>query len=151
VPAMRELCGASLERMATRSRSNLGGIADVLTVLSRDVQPHKAAALVQGPCARWPGSSELHRLITAENLHTVRQEAACPNLGECWQRGTATFMILGDMCTRRRGFCNVKTGKPTWNDPLEPDHVARSVARMCLRRAVIGPVARAAGIGVVAG
>ena len=69
---------------------------------------------------------ELHALIEAENLHTVCQEAACPNIGECWERGTATFMILGDTCTRRCGFCNVKTGKPTWNDPLEPARVARS-------------------------
>src|SRR5687768_18547561 len=63
-------------------------------------------------------------------------------MGECWERGTATFMILGDTCTRRCGFCNVKTGKPTWNDPLEPLRVARSVARMNLRHAVITSVAR---------
>ena len=68
-------------------------------------------------------------MIAAEDLHTVCQEAACPNIGECWERGTATFMILGDTCTRRCGFCNVKTGKPTWNDPLEPARVARSVAQ----------------------
>src|SRR5204862_6407309 len=81
-------------------------------------------------------------MIKAESLHTVCQEAACPNMGECWERGTATFMILGDTCTRRCGFCNVKTGKPTWNDPLEPARVARSVARMGLRHAVITSVDR---------
>ena len=81
-------------------------------------------------------------LIKAENLNTVCQEAACPNIGECWQRGTATFMILGDTCTRRCGFCNVRSGKPTWNDPLEPARVARSVARMGLRHAVITSVDR---------
>ena len=70
------------------------------------------------------------------------QEAACPNIGECWERGTATFMILGDTCTRRCGFCHVKTGKPTWNDPLEPARVARQVARMGLRHAVITSVDR---------
>jgi lipoic acid synthetase len=80
--------------------------------------------------------------MQAENLHTVCQEAACPNVGECWERGTATFMILGDTCTRRCGFCNVKTGKPTWNDPLEPARVARSVARMGLRHAVVTSVDR---------
>ena len=85
---------------------------------------------------------ELSELIRAENLHTVCQEAACPNVGECWERGTATFMILGDTCTRRCGFCNVKTGKPTWNDPLEPARVARSIARMGLRHAVITSVDR---------
>jgi lipoyl synthase len=84
----------------------------------------------------------LKTLITGENLHTVCQEAACPNVGECWERGTATFMILGDTCTRRCGFCNVKTGKPTWHDPLEPARVARSIARMGLRHAVITSVDR---------
>jgi lipoic acid synthetase len=80
--------------------------------------------------------------MEAENLHTVCQEAACPNIGECWERGTDTFMILGDTCTRRCGFCHVKTGKPTWNDPLEPARVARSIARMGLRHAVITSVDR---------
>jgi lipoic acid synthetase len=89
-----------------------------------------------------PRYRELSRLIEAAQLHTVCQEAACPNVGECWERGTATFMILGDTCTRRCGFCNVKTGKPTWNDPLEPARVARSVARMGLRHAVITSVDR---------
>ena len=92
------------------------------------------------PAAR--GTASCNRLIEAENLHTVCQEAACPNIGECWQRGTATFMILGDTCTRRCGFCNVKTGKPTWNDPLEPARVARVVAQMGLRHAVITSVDR---------
>jgi lipoic acid synthetase len=89
-----------------------------------------------------PRYRELSRLIEAAQLHTVCQEAACPNVGECWERGTATFMILGDTCTRRCGFCNVKTGKPTWHDPLEPARVARSVARMGLRHAVITSVDR---------
>ena len=81
-------------------------------------------------------------MIEGEGLHTVCQEAACPNIGECWERGTATFMILGDTCTRRCGFCNVKTGKPTHNDPLEPLRVAQSVKRMGLRHAVITSVDR---------
>jgi lipoyl synthase len=81
-------------------------------------------------------------MIEGEGLHTVCQEAACPNIGDCWERGTATFMILGDTCTRRCGFCNVKTGKPTHNDPLEPLRVAQSVRRMGLRHAVITSVDR---------
>ncbi len=85
---------------------------------------------------------DLSGLIDGENLNTVCQEAACPNIGECWERGTATFMILGDTCTRRCGFCHVSTGKPTWNDPLEPARVARSIARMGLRHAVITSVDR---------
>ena len=92
-----------------------------------------------------PGGDRYRRLrseIEADDLHTVCQEAACPNIGDCWERGTATFMILGDTCTRRCGFCHVKTGKPTWNDPLEPLRVAQSVRKMGLRHAVITSVDR---------
>ena len=81
-------------------------------------------------------------MIEGQGLHTVCQEAACPNIGDCWERGTATFMILGDTCTRRCGFCNVKTGKPTHHDPLEPLRVAQSVRKMGLRHAVITSVDR---------
>jgi lipoic acid synthetase len=94
------------------------------------------------PAPGGPRYRELTELIREAKLHTVCQEAACPNVGECWERGTATFMILGDTCTRRCGFCNVKTGKPTWHDPLEGARVARSVARMGLRHAVITSVDR---------
>src|SRR3984893_8316360 len=128
---------------ATRSRANPGG-GDVLRVLGGEVVPlraRKPPRLKVPP----PGGARyraLSALIETENLHTVCQEAACPNVGECWERGTATFMILGDTCTRRCGFCHVKTGKPTWNHPLEPARVARSVARMGLRHAVITSVDR---------
>ncbi|HUA04806.1 MAG TPA: lipoyl synthase [Solirubrobacteraceae bacterium] len=130
--------------MATRSRANPGGNQNVLKVLGPDVLPLRSR---KPPWFKVPapGSAryrQLKNLIDSENLHTVCQEAACPNIGECWQRGTATFMILGDTCTRRCGFCNVKTGKPTWNDPLEPARVARSVAKMGLRHAVITSVDR---------
>ena len=129
----------------TRARSNPGGIQNVLAVLgTEETQPHRGRKppWFKVPAPGGPKYRELQKLITDENLHTVCQEAACPNIGECWQRGTATFMILGDTCTRRCGFCNVKTGKPTWNDPLEPARVARSVARMGLRHAVITSVDR---------
>ena len=127
----------------TRSRSNPGGM-NVLDVLGSDVQPIRAR---KPPWFKVPAPGgvkyrELSKLISDENLHTVCQEAACPNVGECWERGTATFMILGDTCTRRCGFCNVTTGKPTWNDPLEPARVARSIAKMGLRHAVITSVDR---------
>jgi lipoyl synthase len=128
---------------STRSRANPGGM-DVLAVLGPDVQPIRAR---KPPWFKVPPPGgeryrELTELIRSENLHTVCQEAACPNVGECWERGTATFMILGDTCTRRCGFCNVKTGRPTWNDPLEPARVARTIARMGLRHAVITSVDR---------
>ena len=117
---------------------------DVLDVLGATCARCASASRHGSRCPP-PGGEryrELTELIREENLHTVCQEAACPNVGECWERGTATFMILGDTCTRRCGFCNVKTGKPTWNDPLEPARVARSIARMGLRHAVITSVDR---------
>src|SRR5207302_10158851 len=96
----------------TRSRANPGG-ADVLKVLGDNVRPlrERKPPWFKVPAPGGPRYRELTRMIAEENLHTVCQEAACPNVGECWERGTATFMILGDTCTRRCGFCNVKTGK----------------------------------------
>jgi lipoic acid synthetase len=130
-------------RLSTRSRANPGGM-DVHQVLGTSVRPlrERKPPWFKVPAPGGPRYRELTELIRSENLHTVCQEAACPNVGECWERGTATFMILGDTCTRRCGFCNVRTGKPTWNDPLEPARVARSIARMGLRHAVITSVDR---------
>ena len=90
-----------------------------------------------------PGYERLRVLMRALDLHTVCEEARCPNVGECWNRGTATFMILGDVCTRACGFCAVKTGLPARPpDPEEPRRVAEAVARMGLRHAVITSVNR---------
>jgi lipoic acid synthetase len=127
----------------TRSRANPGGM-DVLSVLGPDVRPfrERKPPWMKVPAPGGANYRALEKTITDENLHTVCREAACPNIGECWERGTATFMILGDTCTRRCGFCNVKTGKPTWDDPLEPARVARSVAKLGLRHAVITSVDR---------
>jgi lipoic acid synthetase len=117
---------------------------DVLTVLGDDVRPlrERKPPWFKVPAPGGERYRALSALIKDENLNTVCQEAACPNVGECWERGTATFMILGETCTRRCGFCNVTSGKPTWNDPLEPGRVARSIARMQLRHAVITSVDR---------
>jgi lipoyl synthase len=90
-----------------------------------------------------PGYERLKGLMRELDLHTVCEEARCPNVGECWNRGTATFMILGDVCTRACGFCAVKTGLPARPpDPGEPRRVADAVARMGLRHAVITSVNR---------
>jgi lipoic acid synthetase len=127
----------------TRARRNPGGM-NVTTVLGTNTVELRARKppWFKVPAPGGPRYRELTRLIHEQGLHTVCQEAACPNVGECWERGTATFMILGDTCTRRCGFCNVKSGKPTWNDPLEPARVARAVAQMGLRHAVITSVDR---------
>lgn len=85
---------------------------------------------------------ELDQLVRDEKLHTVCESAACPNRGECWTRGTATFMILGNVCTRSCGFCNVKTGRPTELDLDEPRRVAESVRKMKLKFAVVTSVDR---------
>ncbi len=81
--------------------------------------------------------------IVAENrLHTICTSGNCPNMGECWNAGTATFMILGDICTRTCGFCNTKTGKPLAADYGEPQRIANSVKKMKLKHAVITSVDR---------
>ncbi len=84
----------------------------------------------------------LKGLMRSKELHTVCEEAHCPNIGECWGRGTATFLILGDICTRSCRFCDVKTGRPTPVDWQEPDRVAMAVHAMNLRHAVITSVNR---------
>jgi lipoic acid synthetase len=84
----------------------------------------------------------LRNLMREQGLHTVCEEARCPNIGDCWSRGTATFMILGDTCTRSCGFCAVKTGRPGTLDLGEPRRVALAIQRMELRHAVITSVNR---------
>jgi lipoic acid synthetase len=85
---------------------------------------------------------EIRSVMRAGALHTVCEEAMCPNLGECWGRGTATFLILGSVCTRACGFCDVKRGRPGPPDPGEADRVARAVRAMHLRHAVVTSVNR---------
>jgi lipoic acid synthetase len=88
-------------------------------------------------------AAEVRRLMRDKNLHTVCEEAACPNIGECWKHRHATFMILGDTCTRACAFCNVKTGNPKGAlDLLEPDNLADSVRSMGLKHVVITSVDR---------
>src|SRR3954447_24815924 len=85
---------------------------------------------------------ELDAIVRTEGLVTVCEEAMCPNIGECWGAGTATFLILGDTCTRSCGFCNIKTGRPEVLDLMEPERVARAIQRMGLKHAVITSVNR---------
>jgi lipoic acid synthetase len=124
----------------TRSRANPGGgnvqLEDAIPFRSRK------PSWLKVPPPGGPVYREIKQMIDGEGLNTVCEEANCPNIGECWERGTATFMILGDVCTRRCGFCNVQTGKPSHNDPLEPARVAMQVKRLGLKHAVITSVDR---------
>ena len=86
--------------------------------------------------------SRLKSLVAQHGLHTVCEEARCPNMGECWNAGTATFMILGDICTRSCGFCAVRTGRPQGLDLEEPIRVAEAIRRLGVRHAVITSVDR---------
>jgi len=89
-----------------------------------------------------PGFKETRGLVDKYKLHTVCESAKCPNLGECWERGTATMMILGDVCTRACGFCNIKTGRPPEYDLDEPRRVGEAAALMNLKHLVMTSVNR---------
>jgi lipoic acid synthetase len=92
--------------------------------------------------AETPGFVETRRLVREQRLHTVCEEAACPNRGECWARRHATVMILGDVCTRACAFCNVRTGTPRSVDRHEPERLAEAVSKLGLRHVVITSVDR---------
>ena len=88
------------------------------------------------------GYKFVNEVVQSNKLNTVCEEARCPNIYECWDRRTATIMILGDICTRACGFCSVKTGKPIYDDPMEPFRTAMAVKKMNLRHVVITSVDR---------
>src|SRR5262245_35364978 len=106
-------------------------------VLSKRHYPWLKVKLPQGE-----NYFELKQLVREKRLHTVCESASCPNIGECWNQKTATFMILGDVCTRSCGFCDVKTGRPLGLDAEEPDRVAEAVNILGLKHVVITSVNR---------
>jgi lipoic acid synthetase len=95
---------------------------------------------VKAPVSK--GYGETAAIVRAHGLHTVCEEAGCPNIGECWDKKHATFMIMGDTCTRACAFCNVKTGLPGALDPAEPAHVAQATAKLGLKHVVVTSVDR---------
>jgi lipoic acid synthetase len=122
-------------------------------VSGRDTPQGAGRTAIQGGNSRrpeWikvraPSGANYERVLDtmrSKKLHTVCEEARCPNLGECWESGTATFLLLGDTCTRSCGFCDIATGRPDAIDWLEPERVARAVKSMNLRHAVITSVNR---------
>lgn len=127
-------------RRIDRPLLSLSGM--VLNNTSRQlIQKHKPPWL-RAKVPGGAGYTRLKSIIDDHRLHTVCQEAGCPNMGECWARGVATIMILGDTCTRSCGFCNIKTGRPSPVDLDEPARVAESLALMGLRHVVITSVNR---------
>jgi len=121
--------------------------AEVPPRASRAEPLAEATALRLPPWARKgsplaPGARDMRVLLRESSLNTVCEEARCPNLGECFGRGTATFMLLGDRCTRRCGYCSVETAKPLPPDLGEPERVARAALRLGLRYVVLTSVNR---------
>src|SRR3954468_12101209 len=124
----------------------------VLDATNRPRHPEKAqrpdvAALkkpdwirVRAPISK--GYNATHEIVRANGLHTVCEEAGCPNIGECWDKKHATFMIMGDTCTRACAFCNVKTGMPGALDTREPEHVAEATFKLGLAHIVVTSVDR---------
>ena len=112
------------------------------------IQPDSLPLLGRKPAwlkVRAPGGPNYLRLkgrLREWNLHTVCEEAHCPNIGECWEEATATFMILGDVCTRNCGYCAVAHGKPVWEDREEPERIGRAVGDLGLEYVVITSVNR---------
>lgn len=128
--------------MAAGLRSAVSGMIDALHD-EEDIVTERR--LPQWLKVKMPGSEgyrQIKGLLDEAQLNTVCAEAHCPNIGECWDRGTATFMILGDICTRACAYCAVDTGKPVGLDLQEPARVADAVERMSLRYAVITSVDR---------
>ncbi len=120
-----------------RPRSRGRGATNTVVPIDRQRPEWLKVRLPMGPQVE-----ELRRLMRSKALHTVCEEAHCPNMAECWGAGTATFMILGDTCTRSCGFCAVTTGRPIALDPEEPARVGDAVARMDLGHAVVTSVNR---------
>lgn len=116
----------------------------VVPVFDHSAQPNvgRMPAWIRQPLSDQPFYSRTETAIRQHQLHTVCEEARCPNRGECWSRGTATLMLLGDTCTRACGFCAVKTGKPTWFDDKEGSRVANAVIKMQLDYVVLTSVNR---------
>ena len=105
-------------------------------------QPQRKPAWIRARSAAGPEVQRLKSILRQQRLHTVCEEASCPNLGECFKHGTATFLIMGDICTRRCPFCDVAHGRPEPLDPDEPGNLARTIHAMQLRYVVVTSVDR---------
>ena len=113
-----------------------------IKVIPMEGKPARKPSWIRAKAAVGKEVTQLKSLLREHELHTVCEEAACPNLGECFSHGTATFMIMGDVCTRRCPFCDVAHGRPKPLDVNEPEHLAQAVAKMNLKYVVITSVDR---------
>ncbi len=137
----------SLSRLLDRPLNFEAVTADFVRIFSRVFGREVSQGLLEAPWLIAPAPQgrmveTIDLWLDNARLHTVCEEALCPNLGECWARGTATFMILGDICTRHCRFCAVRVGRPFAPDPAEPERLAQTAARMGLRHVVVTSVAR---------
>src|SRR5688572_28950441 len=136
-----------IRHAANYTEELMSGIAPLQFIRGRRV---KDTMLARTPKPEWlkvrapgsPGYLRLKSLMRDLKLHTVCEEAHCPNIGECWHHGTATFMIMGDVCTRACGYCNVTHGAPAALDPNEADNLAEAVATLELAYVVVTSVDR---------
>ena len=110
--------------------------------IETDITPTKKPEWIRVKLPTGKKYTELRSVVDRSNLHTICTSGSCPNMGECWGEGTATFMILGNICTRSCGFCGVKTGRPESLDWEEPEKVARSIKLMNIKHAVLTSVDR---------
>lgn len=118
--------------------------AELLAInnIETDITPTKKPEWIRVKLPTGKKYTELRSVVDRYNLHTICTSGSCPNMGECWGEGTATFMILGNICTRSCGFCGVKTGRPESLDWEEPEKVARSIKLMNIKHAVLTSVDR---------
>ena len=116
--------------------------ADFKPLSNQDRPPRRRPEWIKVRAPSGETYERLRGMMRSKSLHTVCEEARCPNMGECWGSGTATFLLMGDVCTRYCGFCDIATGRPAQLDWLEPERVARAVQAMDLRHAVITSVNR---------
>ncbi|TVP82915.1 lipoyl synthase [Thioalkalivibrio sp.] len=117
-------------------------VARIPVKITPTEQPLRKPRWIRAQSQAAPGVQRIKRILREQRLHTVCEEASCPNLGECFAHGTATFMIMGDICTRRCPFCDVAHGRPNPLDPDEPRHLAETIQAMGLAYVVITSVDR---------
>ena len=131
-----------MTKQISRSQRGIDKVSRIPIKIENTAEPLRKPKWLKAKAPTDPKVIALKKLLREKELHTVCEEAACPNIGECFSKGTATFMIMGDLCTRRCPFCDVAHGRPDPLDPNEPTHLAEAIELMALRYVVITSVDR---------